>query len=133
MDRSRFYFDFSIDLRSERDKSVYFWLCGCYLFYNATITRENSNNSPLSEKNCFCHFFFSTTSAIITHEKSYERSATSIYSVVKLNLYRLSVCCRNTLSRWRQIISAVRRFFDVTARYIAPRFTKLEMRSLCGQ
>ena len=31
----------STGLRSERDKSVHFWLWGGYLLYNAVIAREN--------------------------------------------------------------------------------------------
>ena len=30
-----------IGLRFERDKSVYFWLWGGYLLYNAIIVRQN--------------------------------------------------------------------------------------------
>ena len=39
MERSRFYRDFSIDLGSECDKSVYFLSSGRYLFYY-TMTRK---------------------------------------------------------------------------------------------
>ena len=37
-------------------------------------------------------FIMSAASAIITHAKSYDYSTVMIYSVVKLNLPRLSVC-----------------------------------------
>ena len=32
--------DLSIDLRSESDKSVYFWLLSTYLLYDAIITKK---------------------------------------------------------------------------------------------
>ena len=65
------------------------------------------------------------------HAKSYEHSAMSIYSVVKLNLSRLSVCKHSALSKWYQMTSALHGFFDVMAHYL--HFTKIEMQSLCGQ
>ena len=46
-EKSRFHRDFSIDLRSERDKSVYFWSLGTYLLYNAIITRKKKQKLTL--------------------------------------------------------------------------------------
>ena len=40
MESARFYRDLSVDLRSERNKPVYLWSWGCYLLYNAIITRN---------------------------------------------------------------------------------------------
>ena len=48
---------FSIDLRSERDKSVYVWSLGAYLFYNAIIT--------LKRKQTFTLFSFKTSESVV--------------------------------------------------------------------
>ena len=54
---------FPSNLRSERNKSVYFRSWGCYLLYNAIITRKkkkkkHSKNSTLSEKICYTSSYF---------------------------------------------------------------------------
>ena len=44
MESSRFYRDFSIDLHSVRDKSVYFWSWSGYLPYNEMIRQKVAKN-----------------------------------------------------------------------------------------
>ena len=85
--------DLSINLNSERDKSVYFWSWGSYLLYNAIVSLENCKKltSQWEKQPSAILFILSTASAIITHLKSYEHSVMSIYSLVKFNFSRLSV------------------------------------------
>ena len=92
MKRSRFCRDLSIVLRSERDRSV-----DWYLLYNANITgnktekREQKLTSQ-REKLPLAKLFLSTAATIITaHAKSYKFSTISIHSVLKLNLSRISL------------------------------------------
>ena len=129
MERSRFYRDLSIDLRSERDKSVYFSSWGSYLLYNVIGTRKIAKQLP-----CFFPskrgnlqsailFMLSTAAGIITQTKSYEISAMSINSVVKLNFSRLSVCLHNAPPQRRQMTSHNVAFIDVISAL---------KRSLCG-
>ena len=84
-ERSRFYRDLSVDLRSERYKSVYFRSCGCYLLYNAIITRKKKKKKTQlsARKAAVRHFILSTAAAIIMHAKSYDLSSVSILSVVR--------------------------------------------------
>ena len=53
----------------------------------------------------------STAAAIIMQTKSYEISAMSINTVVKLKVTRLSVYLLNAPLIWRQMTSALCRFF----------------------
>ena len=50
--RSRFYRDLSVDLCSERDVKTLFILghCGCYLLYNAIITRTKIQQELTSQR-----------------------------------------------------------------------------------
>ena len=77
-----------ICLRSERDKSVYFWSRGGYLLYNATIIEEilqkptsftPKRGAPLSA----ILFILSTGTGITPLTKSSNIAATTMYFVVK--------------------------------------------------
>ena len=46
-ERLRFHRDLSMDLRSERDKFVYFWPLGPYLLYEAIITKKKKQKTYL--------------------------------------------------------------------------------------
>ena len=48
IERSTFYWDLYVDLRSERDKSVYFRSWGCYLLYNEIITKPEDHWSCIA-------------------------------------------------------------------------------------
>ena len=81
MERSRFYRDLSVDLLSARNKSVYFRSWGCYLLYNAIITRKKTKNKKKTaktqlsaRKSAIRDLILSTAAAIITHAKSYDTS-----------------------------------------------------------
>ena len=45
METSRFHRDISVDLRSERDNPVFLGHSGCYLLYNAIITRKKKEET----------------------------------------------------------------------------------------
>ena len=84
MESSRFYRDLSIDLRSERDKSVYFRSWGFYFLYNAIITRKKKKKKkkkkPLTsqrEKLPSAILFCQQPALIITDAKSYVVSTMS--------------------------------------------------------
>ena len=77
-----------ICLRSERDKSVYFWSRGSYLLYNATIAEEIQQNptsftpkrgDPLSA----ILFILSTDTGITPLTESSNNGATTMHFVVK--------------------------------------------------
>ena len=78
--------DLFIDLRSEHDKSVYFWSWGSYLLYNAIGTWKIAKNyivfpSKRGNLQSAILFMLSTAAAIITQTKPYEISAVLIHSV----------------------------------------------------
>ena len=118
MERSLFYRDRSIDLRSERDKSVYFGHRVVIYFTRPSLLEKGSNHLP-----CFPSkggilqsailFILSTTAAIITQTKSYEISTILIHTAVKLNFTRFSVCLRNALSALHLMTSRSVIFIDV--------------------
>ena len=135
MERSRFYRDLSIDLRSQHDKSVYVWSWGSYLLYNAIGTRKITKHylffpSKRGNLQSAILFMLSTDAAIIMKTKPYEISSMSIDSIVKLKFSCLSVCLHNDPAQWRQMTPNNVTFIDViSARYITLRQIKIGMRS----
>ena len=73
---------FTIDLCFEHDKLVYFWSWGCYLLYNAVITRKKKLQKLIFQWENLppaILFILSAATAIITHAKSYELSTMLIH------------------------------------------------------
>ena len=99
-----------IGLRSEHDKSVYFWSLGSYFLYNAIITRNNKQKltlfSFLTRQSAVRHLvYFVNSRSDIYANKSYEISSLSIYFIVKLNWNRRVVCLRDVVSTSHQMTS----------------------------
>ena len=75
-------------LRSEPDKSVYFWSRGGYLlFYNATeFDKFREQNSPNVRRFAFRHFvYFVNSSAITTQEDTSKFVTIAVHFVVNLH------------------------------------------------
>ena len=75
--KGRGYTEPFIGLRSERDKSVYFWSWGGYLLYNTIITRNKSKNLPCfpskqKSRQFAILFILSTAAAILTQTNRME-------------------------------------------------------------
>ena len=81
-----------IGLRSKRDKSVYVWLWGGYLLYNAMF-EEISKSSPSfpsqrGNSPSAILFILTAVAAITPHTKSYEIVAvTTHFFVCKIQLF----------------------------------------------
>ena len=79
-----------ICLRSERDKSVYFWSRGSYLLYNATIVEEiQQKPTSFTPKRGDLHsailLILSTGTGITPMTDSSNIAATTMHFVVKLS------------------------------------------------
>ena len=80
-------------LRSERDKSVYFWSMGSYLLYNATTAKENHQKTNLiysqARSSAVRHFvYFDNRYGNHSADGIFDIAALTVHFVVKSSFSR---------------------------------------------